>query len=93
MAAADMPDFLTLYASSQPGKLAVIDGQVVPLGGAVGEARVVRITETEVLLKTGEETETLKLYPGVDKQAVKRGARSASASTPARGSATQGGAK
>ena len=25
MAAADMPDFLTLYASSQPGKLAVID--------------------------------------------------------------------
>ena len=25
MAAADMPDFLTLYASSQPGKLAIID--------------------------------------------------------------------
>src|SRR5215475_15171496 len=25
VAAADMPDFLTLYASSQPGKLAVID--------------------------------------------------------------------
>ena len=25
VAAADMPDFLTVYASSQPGKLAVID--------------------------------------------------------------------
>jgi MSHA biogenesis protein MshK len=71
-------------------KLAVIDGSVVPLGGSVGDARVVRITETEVVLKTGEETETLKLFPGVDKQAVKRSAR---ASVPGRGSATQGGAK
>ena len=25
VAAADMPDFLTLYASAQPGKLAVVD--------------------------------------------------------------------
>jgi MSHA biogenesis protein MshK len=74
-------------------KLAVIDGNVVPLGGTLGDARVVRITETEVVLKTGEETETLKLYPGVDKQAVKRGARSARATAPARSSATQGGAK
>jgi MSHA biogenesis protein MshK len=74
-------------------KLAVIDGNVVPLGGTFGDARVVRITETEVVLKTGEETETLKLYPGVDKQAVKRGTRGARASGPVRGSATQGGAK
>jgi len=38
VAAADMPDFLTLYASSQPGKLAVIDDRpgadvVAHLGG------------------------------------------------------------
>jgi len=33
VAAADMPDFLTLYASSQPGKLAVIDDR--PGSGAV----------------------------------------------------------
>ena len=33
MAAADMPDLLTLYASSQPGKLAVIDDR--PGSGAV----------------------------------------------------------
>jgi MSHA biogenesis protein MshK len=56
-------------------KLAVIDGSVVPLGGSIGDARVVRITETEVVLKSGEETETLKLYPSVEKQAIRRGAR------------------
>ena len=33
VAAADMPDLLTLYASSQPGKLAVIDDR--PGSGAV----------------------------------------------------------
>lgn len=50
---------------------AVIDGVVVPLGGSVGESRLVRITESEVVLKKGEETEVLKLYPSVDKKAVK----------------------
>ena len=53
-------------------KVAVINGTMVPLGGMVGEARVVRITETEVVLKKGEETEVLKMYPGIDKRAVKR---------------------
>jgi len=33
VAAADMPDFLTVYASSQPGKLAVVDDR--PGAGAV----------------------------------------------------------
>jgi len=40
----------------------------------VGEARVVRITETQVVLKKGGETEVLKMYPGIDKRAVKRSA-------------------
>ena len=53
-------------------KLAVIDGVTVPLGGMVGDARLVKISETEVTLKTGDETEILKLYPAVDKQPVKR---------------------
>ena len=55
-------------------KVAVINGTMVPLGGMVGEARVVRITETQVVLKKGEETEVLKMYPGIDKRAVKRSA-------------------
>jgi acyl-CoA synthetase (AMP-forming)/AMP-acid ligase II len=33
VAAADMPDFLTVYASSRPGKLAVVDDR--PGAGAV----------------------------------------------------------
>jgi MSHA biogenesis protein MshK len=69
-------------------KLAIIDGASVPLGGTLGDARVVRITETEVTLKRGAETEVLKLYPGVDKQPVKRAASrspgAAAASKPSR---------
>jgi MSHA biogenesis protein MshK len=53
-------------------KVAVINGIMVPLGGMVGEARLIRITETQVVLKKGEETEVLKMYPGIDKQPVKR---------------------
>jgi MSHA biogenesis protein MshK len=74
-------------------KIAVIDGNMVALGGMLGDARVVRITETEVVLKTGEETETLKLFPGVDKQAVKRATRRARTGAPADGSSVQGGSK
>jgi len=55
-------------------KVAVINGTMVPLGGMVGEARVIRITETQVVLKRGEETEVLKMYPGIEKRAVKRSA-------------------
>jgi MSHA biogenesis protein MshK len=55
-------------------RVAVISGQAVPLGGMVGEARVVKITETEVVLKKGDETEVLKMHPDVDKEPVKRGA-------------------
>lgn len=57
---------------SRGRKLAIIDGTLVRLGGMLGEARVVKISETEVVLKNGEELETLKLYPSVDKKAVKR---------------------
>jgi MSHA biogenesis protein MshK len=53
-------------------KVAVISGAMVPLGGMVGEARVVRITETQVVLKKGEETEILKMFPGIEKRPVKR---------------------
>ena len=53
-------------------RLAVINGNTVALGDMVGAARVVKITETEVVLKTGEETEILKMYPGIEKQPAKR---------------------
>lgn len=67
-----------LIASNR--RLAIINGATVGLGGMVGEAKVVRITETEVTLRKGDETEVLKLYPGVDKQPIKRRAKGAVAS-------------
>ena len=74
-------------------KLAIIDGATVRLGGMVGEARVVNISETEVTLKTGDETEVLKLYPAVDKQPVKRAPSRTRSAVAAPGSSGQGGSK
>jgi MSHA biogenesis protein MshK len=68
-----------LIASNR--RLAIIDGTTVTVGGMVGEAKVVRITETEVTLQNGDETAVLKLYPGVDKQPIKRGAKGAAGSS------------
>lgn len=48
-------------------KAAVINGQVVPLGGMVGRARLIRVMPSEVTLDTGESLEVLKLFPGVQK--------------------------
>ena len=51
-------------------RLAVIDGVTVPLGGKVDGATLVAIAETEVKLRRGEEVETLKLYPNIERAAV-----------------------
>ncbi len=56
-----------------PGrKVAVISGEAVVLGGRYGEARLVSVTETEAVLKTGAETTVLKLYPQVEKRPAGR---------------------
>lgn len=52
-------------------KSAIIGGQVVGLGEKYGEALVVKITESEVVLKTGTVTETLRLFPDVEKRSVR----------------------
>ena len=49
-------------------KAALISGQVVLLGGKYGSARLVRLTESEAVLKEGSETMVLRLYPLVDKR-------------------------
>jgi hypothetical protein len=49
---------------------AVISGETVTVGGQYGDARVVRITESEVVLKGSEGVATLQLYPLVDKRAA-----------------------
>lgn len=58
---------------SQGRRLAIINGNTVALGEMVGEAKVVKITETEVVLQKGNDKEVLTLYPGIEKQPVKRG--------------------
>ena len=49
---------------------AVIDGQVVRLGQKLGEARLVRLTETEAVLESAAGRETLRLTPDVIKKPV-----------------------
>ena len=47
---------------------AIISGELVAQGGKFRDARVVRITDSEVVLRTGRNQETLKLFPGVEKR-------------------------
>jgi len=51
-------------------RTAIIGGEEVKLGAKFGDARVIKITETEVVLRTTGGTETLKMYPGVEIKAV-----------------------
>ena len=53
---------------SKGRKVAVISGQTVRLGEKFGEARLVSITESEVVLKSGKDVQTLKLFPDVEKR-------------------------
>lgn len=50
-----------LLSSARKG--AIINGQYVPLGGAYGKARLVKISATEVTLKSDQGLEVLQLYP------------------------------
>ena len=49
-------------------RVAVISGQQVRLGEKFGDGRVVRITASEVVIRNGEATETLKLFPEAEKR-------------------------
>lgn len=52
-----------------PGRrVAIISGKTVSIGEKFGEARVVKITESEVLLRNGTDLQTLKLFPGIEKR-------------------------
>jgi MSHA biogenesis protein MshK len=50
-------------------KAAIISGEMVKLGGKFGNAKLVKVSESEVVLRTGDETQVLKMYPGVEKRA------------------------
>jgi MSHA biogenesis protein MshK len=49
---------------------AIIAGKTVRLGGTFGEARIIKITEGEVVLRSASGTETLRMYPDVSLKPV-----------------------
>lgn len=51
--------------------LAVINGETLGIGGRIGDWVVVRIGESEVVLKGSAERQTLTLSPDVEKRPVK----------------------
>ena len=58
------PRLQSILVSLRPGgrRVAVIDGKTVRLGERVGDAVVVAIGATEVVLRRGGKTQTLKLF-------------------------------
>ena len=61
-----------LLSSARKG--AIIGGQYVPLGGTYGKARLVKITATEVTLKSDQGLEVLQLYPPMENTTAAPGA-------------------
>lgn len=72
---------------SPTGKAAIISGVMVKLGEKYGDAVLVKVAESEVVLKTGTTSQVLKLHPGVEKResaaATRSGARSSKRSPAA----------
>lgn len=58
----------SVFLPKQGKPSAIIGGQVVPLGGMVGDARLVRVTESEAVLEGPEGIERLYLTPDVEKK-------------------------
>ena len=58
------PELQSILVSLRPGgrRVAVIDGKTVRQGQRVGDAVLVAIGATEVVLRRGSKTETLKLF-------------------------------
>ncbi len=53
---------------SPTSKMAIISGVTVKLGEKYGDAVLVKVAESEVVLKSGATSQVLKLYPGVEKR-------------------------
>jgi hypothetical protein len=68
-----------LLSSARKG--AIINGQYVALGGSYGKATLVKITATEVTLKSDGTLEVLQLYPPMEKTSGASGAEGKSQKT------------
>jgi len=61
------PVLQSILVSSRRAE-AIISGHTVKAGDKVGDAKVVKITETEVVLREGRDVQVLKLFPNIEKQ-------------------------
>lgn len=52
-------------------KAAMINGETVELGGKFDDGKLIKVSESEVVLSTSEGLQTLKLFPDVEKRAAK----------------------
>ncbi len=68
----------SIIRRTQDRPAAIIDGELVVLGGRIGDARLVRVGEDSVDLATATGRETLQLTPGIGKRPT------AAAQTPAK---------
>jgi MSHA biogenesis protein MshK len=71
-------------------KAAIINGEMVKLGEKYGEAVLVKVSENEVVLRSGQTTQVLRMYPGVEKREI---APAAAKGTGQRGKAGRDGAE
>lgn len=69
--ATESPVLNTIIRRHGAKPIAVINGETVALGGKVGDWRLVRIGESEAVLRGTDGKETLTLSPGVDKRPVR----------------------
>jgi MSHA biogenesis protein MshK len=67
----ETPELQSILVSKNR-RQAVIGGKIVTVGDSIGQAKVVRISEDAVVLRTGKQTETLKLFPNIEKRKVAR---------------------
>lgn len=81
------PRLQSVLVSARPGgrRVAVIDGQTVRLGGKFDGAVLVKVSDQAVVLRRGNELQTLRLYPaplpGMSPPASAAGARAPVAAT------------
>jgi len=59
-----------------------INGQTVRLGGRIGDSKVVRISDTEVVLQSATSTQTIRLYGAIDKKMIATGPQATKGARP-----------
>lgn len=49
-------------------KVAIINGETLVVGDSIGESQIIRIMDTEVVLRAGTEERVVRMYPDFEKR-------------------------